>query len=72
MAIKTTGIFFFLLLSMGKQTDSSEKCMNSSEETRDVCQLTSSESGPSNDDKITTWCPNGYLVVDCTLVQVNV
>ena len=40
------------------------------EEERNICEITSVESGLEDDDKTNTTCPSGYSILDCVLVQV--
>ncbi|KAL5251246.1 hypothetical protein ACHWQZ_G016821 [Mnemiopsis leidyi] len=65
----STAVLFFLLLYAGKPTEHLEDCTVSTEETRDRFEITSNESGRYDDDNTTVSCPEGYFIVDCTLVQ---
>ena len=51
--------------------DSPEECNTAiGVEKRDICEITSQESGTRDDEKTSVSCPDGYSIVDCMLVQV--
>ena len=61
-----------LTLLASSTTEPPEECdQDSNKENRDVCYITSVESGRRDDDVTGVSCPDGYSIVDCILVQVR-
>ena len=70
----TANLVLIILLKLlaSSTTGSSEECdQDSNKENRDVCYITSVESGRRDDDVTGVSCPDGYSIVDCILVQVR-
>ena len=68
--METVAIFIILLLCVGRSAFLEECNSAPAEEKRNICEITSRESGRKDDDKTNTTCPVGYSIVDCILVQV--
>ncbi|KAL5251243.1 hypothetical protein ACHWQZ_G016819 [Mnemiopsis leidyi] len=71
MAIAKLALLTLLMVKI--YADSPEECNTAiGVEKRDICEITSAESGTRDDEKTSVSCPDGYSIVDCMLVQGDI